>query len=594
MNIKKLFALFLFLLSGTVIPGFVDAAGFNIDVEANYELNDLQEVKVTEIRKVSNKTQDQIISKTNQEVFTITDVSKDPENLKKTVATLSLTIDNKKGNYTVNYDEDSAKVTVQYPSEVRQNQTMTFRLTYTSYGMIKKSGAVYDFFAPGLADSSDGSKDTAFVYNAVLKLKKTLPKINFVAPGAAKSSDSGDYTIYNFNKENLVANNIWVQFGTTQYYKFSYQLSAKATDTRNLGLINTYKIVVPRDVEGAKVYQHVFFKTISPEPSQVEVDNEGNLFILFSEGSNKDLNINIEGYVELGERGLSIDAGNSGDVTLYNTSEISGQLQPAEYWEVNNDKVKTLALELKAQETNTYKIILGTYEYLVSKIDYNTVKKFGLNPRQGALQTLEKGSGVCMEYSDLFITLSRAQGIPARAAFGYGHDPLEPASIKEPHQWAEVLMPGHENWVSADITWGLSGKTLIGGDLNHIYTHVSGKGPENIANISRVSYGQNQILDLPIIVIEPVEMPETNVNYQSQKEIAEMYKEPRNKNFFEMAIYKISLVANNFENVDLISKAIILFGLLFVFIPLVLLVFKPLQDMFRHKRNESKVLQTTV
>jgi hypothetical protein len=127
----------------------------------------------------------------------------------------------------------------------------------------------------------------------------------------------------------------------------------------------------------------------------------------------------------------------------------------------------------------------------VNSIDYAKVDRFGLTKRQGAVATLRGGAAVCMEYSDLFIALMRAQGIPARAAYGYGYDTRESEINQIGHQWAEVYIPGVDEWVAVDVTWGESGQTLIGGDLNHLYTHIASSNPDQPPQVKARFYGSD-------------------------------------------------------------------------------------------------------
>src|SRR5262249_16924543 len=130
------------------------------------------------------------------------------------------------------------------------------------------------------------------------------------------------------------------------------------------------------------------------------------------------------------------------------------------------------------------------YQYVVDKIDYSEVKRFGLNTRQGALKTLEGGAAVCMEYSDLFIALMRAEGVPARAAFGYGYDSRATSGVDTAHQLAEAYIPKLGQWVGVDTTWGENGPAIIGGDLNHLYRHVAVVDPNTPAQVSVQFFGQ--------------------------------------------------------------------------------------------------------
>jgi hypothetical protein len=93
-----------------------------------------------------------------------------------------------------------------------------------------------------------------------------------------------------------------------------------------------------------------------------------------------------------------------------------------------------------------------------------------------------------MEYSDLLIATARALGIPARAAFGYGFSGSSDTQLTvEPHQWTELFWEG--KWVAVDTTWGESGREIIGGRLNHIYTHVAYIDPNTPPTLSINSIG---------------------------------------------------------------------------------------------------------
>src|SRR5690606_15061332 len=121
----------------------------------------------------------------------------------------------------------------------------------------------------------------------------------------------------------------------------------------------------------------------------------------------------------------------------------------------------------------------------------------GINTRQGALKTLRGGAAVCMEYSDLFIAIMRAMGIPARGAFGHGYSAIDYYSTQDNtinHQWAEVFVPGINSWIPVDTTWGENGPALIGGDLNHFYSHVATINPNSPSLTEVTFYG---FMDIP-------------------------------------------------------------------------------------------------
>jgi hypothetical protein len=69
----------------------------------------------------------------------------------------------------------------------------------------------------------------------------------------------------------------------------------------------------------------------------------------------------------------------------------------------------------------------------------------------GVLDILNVRRGDCTEFSQLFVTLSRASGVPARAVSGllYIGDEIQGFGG---HAWNEVVLDGH--WVPVDAAWG--------------------------------------------------------------------------------------------------------------------------------------------
>lgn len=71
-------------------------------------------------------------------------------------------------------------------------------------------------------------------------------------------------------------------------------------------------------------------------------------------------------------------------------------------------------------------------------------------PAGSVLRALEQGRGECTDYADLFTTLARAAGLPARTVFGLAYkDGSQPAFMF--HAWNEVF--SDNRWQSVDPTW---------------------------------------------------------------------------------------------------------------------------------------------
>lgn len=102
------------------------------------------------------------------------------------------------------------------------------------------------------------------------------------------------------------------------------------------------------------------------------------------------------------------------------------------------------------------------YDYVVNTLHYN-YKRFeqeNSTQRLGALGALQDPSNaVCQEYTDLFVALARAGGVPARRIIGYGmtrNSRLRPLSLVADvlHTWPEYFDTQRQIWVPIDPTWG--------------------------------------------------------------------------------------------------------------------------------------------
>ncbi|PJE58366.1 MAG: hypothetical protein COU81_01165, partial [Candidatus Portnoybacteria bacterium CG10_big_fil_rev_8_21_14_0_10_36_7] len=146
-------------------------------------------------------------------------------------------------------------------------------------------------------------------------------------------------------------------------------------------------------------------------------------------------------------------------------------LAPDKYWETDSAVIKEKAKDLKTPKQ--------IYNFVTSYLVYNENKLNSASiERLGALSAFNSPKeAVCMEFSDLFIALSRSAGIPAREVVGYAYTQntrLRPLSFAAQgdllHAWPEYWDDTF-GWVQVDPTWA----STSGGldyfnklDFNHI------------------------------------------------------------------------------------------------------------------------------
>jgi len=155
----------------------------------------------------------------------------------------------------------------------------------------------------------------------------------------------------------------------------------------------------------------------------------------------------------------------------YSSEKLNRYLSPEKYW--------TAPVENASSLTSAKEI----YEYVVQTLSYDDTRISKDLTRMGALWALKNPEkAVCMEYTDVFIALSRATGIPAREAIGYGVErsgSLQPVSFFGDllHAWPEYYDRAREIWHPIDPTWGDTANLdyFSSLDMNHITLVYHGK-----------------------------------------------------------------------------------------------------------------------
>ena len=131
----------------------------------------------------------------------------------------------------------------------------------------------------------------------------------------------------------------------------------------------------------------------------------------------------------------SSDSSTSSSLTKYTKATINCQS--------TSTTIKSKAKSITSGKTSSYAKAVAVYNYVRDKIGYS----FYYNTKYGAVGTLSKKTGNCVDTTHLLIALSRASGIPARYVHGYCKFS---SGSSYGHVWAEVYVNG--KWYKADAT----------------------------------------------------------------------------------------------------------------------------------------------
>ncbi|MHA1835364.1 MAG: transglutaminase-like domain-containing protein [Candidatus Odinarchaeia archaeon] len=206
----------------------------------------------------------------------------------------------------------------------------------------------------------------------------------------------------------------------------------------------------------------------------------------------------------------------------YNTSSeiYTNYTAPEVKIESNNTDIINLAANIVSGISNPYYKVRAIYNWVTSNLVYSPQTE-----ERGALWALNNREGDCSEFSDLFIALCRAEGIPSRKVTGWAFAELANSIMPgvynftdyPGHAWVEVYFEDY-GWVVYDPTWGNTGYYYMETvDPFHITTvkgqnvTIEGKefiefssvyyqwvGPEGLTDIIRINL-EVQGINYPVI-----------------------------------------------------------------------------------------------
>lgn len=321
------------------------------------------------------------------------------------------------------------------------NKSLPFTLSFDTPDIASKNGMLWEVNIPGLGNQNDFQDFSVSL----------IVPANFGKPTFIKPESSANNLV--FTKDILGKSGISITFGNEQTYAYSLQYHIENT---NLFPIDT-DIALPPSTN----YQNVSLDSLSPKPTLVRLDNDGNWLARYHLSPSQKITVTADGLV---------------DINLSPKEEFLSEkqrkiyLQEKSYWETSDQKIAGLAKNLKTPE--------AIYQYVVGHLTYDFTRIKNDQVRLGANAVLQNPtSAVCLEFTDLFIALARSAGIPAREVDGFGYTQntiARPISLNKDvlHAWPEYYDDSRKAWIMVDPTWG---NTTGGVDYFHTldFDHVA-------------------------------------------------------------------------------------------------------------------------
>lgn len=374
---------------------------------------------------------------------------------------LQIKEDSNPANFTLTKLPNQTKVRIKFnqPS-VGKDSIKHLSINYVLKNYLNQAGIHYELFVPVGQISSD---EELINYSIKVQTPDDYPAVGISKPTVTKVSNHL-YQWDNVNEINSKA--LYLSFSDKAFYQvdLNYLLANKSPYLRQMEIA-----LVPDGI-----FQKAYLQDIDPKPQQVYTDEDGNLMATFKVPAQTIQKILYKGYVELQTLPRSEVA--KYWQTLLDKDFISRYLTMENYWQIS-------AETLQDPQISVLNNGLQIYEYVVDKLDYSINRVNQSLERKGAQWAYSNpDKAVCMEYTDLFVAISREKGIPAREVIGYGRtldESILPLSFLGDvlHAWPEIYDSSRQIWRPIDPTWGdTSGINYYNSfDLSHISFVYHGK-----------------------------------------------------------------------------------------------------------------------
>lgn len=350
-----------------------------------------------------------------------------------------------------------------------------FAIYFDSNEVAKKQGLIWEVNVPGFENIGE-IEDV----NIGITVPQSFGNVSMVKNKSREYKEN--FPRYSFSKKDIGKAGVILFFGNTQTYTFNL--------TYHLKNDNVFPIKTEIALPPSTNYQKVLIDSIKPRPLNVKIDDDGNWLAQFNLIPSQKIDINVKGNAQVFK---------DPEKEILSKKNFKKYTEPKKYWE-SNSQIKKLAED--------YPTPIEIYKYVTQTLNYDFSRVTESKPRLGSLKIIENPySAVCLEFTDLFIAIARAAGIPAREVDGFAYAEnkrLRPLSLGKDilHAWPEYYDANSQTWVMVDPTW----ENTTGGvdyyynlDFNHLA--FVRKGIESDYPIPAGGYklkGQEKIKDVDV------------------------------------------------------------------------------------------------
>lgn len=334
--------------------------------------------------------------------------------------------------------------------QIGKNQITQFQINYSIPYLAVHKGSVWEIPLPEYKNIKENEE-----ININLFVPSNFGTLSFSSINTPNTVSLNSFTQLRLNTSTIKDKKMLFIFGNYQIFDFNLKYFLKNSSEN----IENTEIAIPPELDNQKI----IYKNISPPPKNIKVDPDGNWLAQYQLSPQENLEVTVSGQAKIFSA-----------ISKANNTNFNILTQDQNFWPVSDPLIQQIASNFKSPKE--------IYDYVVNTLSYS-YDSFNTAKRQGAKEAiLNPLNALCTEFTDLFVTLSRARKIPARELEGYAYTnnpkikPInENADIL--HAWPQYYNASKKAWVSIDPTWA---KTTNGIDyfndldLNHFIFVIHG------------------------------------------------------------------------------------------------------------------------
>lgn len=325
-------------------------------------------------------------------------------------------------------------------------KALKFSLRYEHSGIATRAGSIWEIYVPGVVNDPDIGQ-----YSVSLAVPPTFGPAAYLSPNPANGKS--------WTKDQMIRGGIAGAYGAAQ----NFDLTLSYTLTNSGVVSQIQEVALPPNT----AFQKINITELTPTPITVVSDEDGNWLARFEVGARQTVSVTAKATIS-----TFLSARKDFKQVPVADGQYTNELH---YWQTSDNQIQSLAKQ--------YPTPGKIYEYVANTLQYDFSKVNAPATRLGAAGVLkEPDKAVCMEFTDLFIAIARAAGIPARRVVGYAYTSnpkLRPLSLVSDvlHAWPEYYDKQKNVWIPVDPTWanttgGVDYFTKL--DFNHIAFAING------------------------------------------------------------------------------------------------------------------------